>query len=83
MVASEGQLGGAVTVALLGNDPDSEHLRLRIGRFIHDRLTVAVDDRSTPSRWWGVLQMLDSLVTAGMGHLTSDRHRAAGRGRHY
>ncbi|MGB3303923.1 MAG: TetR family transcriptional regulator, partial [Gordonia sp. (in: high G+C Gram-positive bacteria)] len=40
VVAGEGQLGGAVTVALLGGDPDSQHLRLRIGGFIHERLNA-------------------------------------------
>ncbi|ALG85763.1 TetR/AcrR family transcriptional regulator [Gordonia phthalatica] len=73
VVAGEGQLGGAVTVALLGNDPDSEHLRWRIGGFIHDRLTAAVGhDRPDAERVVDALQMLyaGGLVTAGMGHLT-------------
>lgn len=73
VVAGEGQLGGAVTVALLGNDPDSQHLRLRIGGFIHERLNAAVGE-GFPNREQVVdaLQMLyaGGLVTAGMGHLT-------------
>ena len=43
VVAGEGQLGGAVTVALLGTDPDVEHLRLRIGGFIRTRLAQALE----------------------------------------
>ncbi|WP_026917321.1 TetR/AcrR family transcriptional regulator [Gordonia shandongensis] len=73
VVAGEGQLGGAVTVALLGNDPDSEHLRWKIGGFIHDRLAAAVgDDVDDPDAIVDALQMLyaGALVTAGMGHLT-------------
>ncbi|GAA2366734.1 MULTISPECIES: TetR/AcrR family transcriptional regulator [Gordonia] len=73
VVAGEGQLGGAVTVALLGSDPDSEHLRWRIGGFIHDRLAAAVgDDHPDAPRVVDALQMLyaGGLVTAGMGHLT-------------
>ncbi|WP_132992174.1 TetR/AcrR family transcriptional regulator [Gordonia zhaorongruii] len=73
VVAGEGQLGGAVTVALLGDDPESEHLRLRIGGFIHQRLAAAVgDDVDDPERIVDALQMLyaGGLVTAGMGHLT-------------
>lgn len=73
VVAGEGQLGGAVTVALLGSDPDSEHLRWRIGRFIHDRLSAAVGaDHPDHERVVDALQMLyaGGLVTAGMGHLT-------------
>lgn len=73
VVAGEGQLGGAVTVALLGSDPDSQHLRWRIGGFIHDRLSAAVGtDHPDHERVVDALQMLyaGGLVTAGMGHLT-------------
>ena len=63
LVADEPELAGAVTNALLGKDPDVEHLRLRIGREINKRLTTALgpDDTtltssshsscSTPVRW--------------------------------
>ena len=84
VVAGEGQLGGAVTVALLSDDPESQHLRLRIGGFIHDRLAAAVgDDVDDPQGLVDALQMLyaGGLVTAGMGHLsyeaTSERLVAA------
>ncbi|MGB6245499.1 TetR/AcrR family transcriptional regulator [Gordonia sp. (in: high G+C Gram-positive bacteria)] len=73
VVAGEGQLGGAVTVALLGDDPDSQHLRLRIGWFIHERLAAAVGAETPDAdRVVDTLEMLyaGGLVTAGMGHLT-------------
>ncbi|MCF8589739.1 TetR/AcrR family transcriptional regulator [Gordonia sp. HY285] len=73
VVAGEGQLGGAVTVALLSDDPESQHLRLRIGGFIHDRLAAAVGDGvDDPQGLVDALQMLyaGGLVTAGMGHLS-------------
>ncbi|MBO0880563.1 MAG: TetR family transcriptional regulator, partial [Mycobacterium sp.] len=42
LVADEPALAGAVTNALLGTDPEVKHLRLRIGREIHQRLVTAV-----------------------------------------
>lgn len=84
VVAGEGQLGGAVTVALLGTDPDVEHLRLRIGGFIRVRLAQALDvDPEDPGPVVDTLELLyaGALVHAGMGHLsyeaTSDRLVAA------
>ncbi len=86
VVAGEGQLGGAVTVALLGTDPDVEHLRLRIGGFVRKRLSQALDvDPADPGPVVDALEMLYSggLVYAGMGHLTyeqtSERLVAAAR----
>lgn len=86
VVAGEGQLGGAVTVALLGSDPDVEHLRVRIGGFIRSRLAQALDvDPTEPGPVLDALEMLyaGALVHAGMGHLsyedTSDRLVAAAR----
>ena len=86
VVAGEGQLGGAVTVALLGTDPDVEHLRWRIGGFIRVRLAEAVGaDPENPGPVVDALEMLyaGGLVHAGMGHLsyeqTSDRLVAAAR----
>ena len=73
VVAGDGQLGGAVTVALLATDPESEHLRWRIGGFIHDRLTAAVGNSvRDPQQLVETLEMLyaGGLVTAGMGHLS-------------
>ncbi|RPA57153.1 TetR/AcrR family transcriptional regulator [Gordonia oryzae] len=84
VVAGEGQLGGAVTVALLGTDPDVEHLRLRIGGFIRQRLARALEvDPENPGPVVDALEMLyaGGLVHAGMGHLsyeqTSERLVAA------
>ncbi|WHU48246.1 helix-turn-helix domain-containing protein [Gordonia sp. L191] len=84
VVAGEGQLGGAVTVALLGTDPDVEHLRLRIGGFIRQRLAQALEvDPESPGPVVDALEMLyaGGLVHAGMGHLsyeqTSERLVAA------
>ncbi|GAB39707.1 MULTISPECIES: TetR/AcrR family transcriptional regulator [Gordonia] len=86
VVAGEGQLGGAVTVALLGTDPDVEHLRLRIGGFIRTRLAQALEvDVEHPGLVVDALEMLyaGGLVHAGMGHLTyeqtSERLVAAAR----
>ena len=86
VVAGEGQLGGAVTVALLGTDPDVEHLRLRIGGFIRTRLAQALEvDVEHSGPVVDALEMLyaGGLVHAGMGHLTyeqtSERLVAAAR----
>lgn len=69
LVADEPELAGAVTNALLGKDPDVEHLRFRIGRDIHDRLTCALGPRAEPD----VVESLEllyagALVRAGMGY---------------
>lgn len=86
VVAGHGQLGGAVTVALLGTDPDVEHLRLRVGGFIRQRLSQALEvDPADPGPVVDALEMLyaGGLVHAGMGHLTyeqtSERLVAAAR----
>lgn len=71
LVADEPELAGAVTNALLGRDPDVEHLRDRIAREIRRRLVDAVGadgDR-------GLVEALEllytgALVHAGMGYVT-------------
>ena len=76
VVAGQGQLGGAVTVALLGTDPDVEHLRLRIGGFIRSRLAAALEvDAADPGPVVEAIEMLyaGALVHAGMGHLTYEQ----------
>ncbi|MDS1113215.1 TetR/AcrR family transcriptional regulator [Gordonia westfalica] len=76
VVAGEGQLGGAVTVALLGTDPDVEHLRVRIGAFIRRRLAAALEeDPENPGPLLDALEMIYSggLVYAGMGHMTYEQ----------
>ena len=84
VVAGEGQLGGAVTMALLGTDPDVEHLCLRIGGFIRRRLAEALEvDPEHPGPLLDALEMIyaGGLVHAGMGHMsyeqTSERLVAA------
>lgn len=84
VVAGQGQLGGAVTMALLGADPDVEHLRLRVGGFIRLRLATALEvDPENPGPVVDAIEMLyaGGLVHAGMGHLsyeqTSERLIAA------
>ncbi|AZG48252.1 putative HTH-type transcriptional regulator [Gordonia insulae] len=84
VVAGEGQLGGAVTMALLGTDPDVEHLRLRIGGFIRRRLAEALEvEPENPGPLLDALEMIyaGGLVHAGMGHMsyeqTSERLVAA------
>lgn len=69
LVADEPELAGAVTNALLGKDPEVEHLRVRIGREIHQRLVTAVGSDHSPD----VVESLEllyagALVRAGMGY---------------
>lgn len=69
LVADEPELAGAVTTALLGSDPEVKHLRLRIGREIHQRLVTALGPHCTPD----VVETLElmyagALMRAGMGY---------------
>lgn len=71
LVVDEPQLAGAVTSALLGTDPDVEHLRLRIGQEIRDRLVAALGARNDPE----IIETLEllyagALVRAGMGYVS-------------
>ncbi len=86
LVSDEPQLASAVTTALLGRDPDVEHLRMRIGIEIRKRLitalgTVSEDDQDLLEG----LEMLyaGALLRAGMGYdsyLTiADRLESAAR----
>ncbi|MFD4292809.1 TetR/AcrR family transcriptional regulator [Rhodococcus sp. NPDC058505] len=77
LLADEPGLSAAVTNALLGGDPDVEHLRVRIGIEIRDRLLDALrGDESTPSGRDpdpDVLETLEllyagALLRAGMGY---------------
>ncbi|MEH3155196.1 MAG: helix-turn-helix domain containing protein [Gordonia paraffinivorans] len=73
VVAGEEQLAGAVTVALLGSDPDVAHLRIRVGGFIRERLASALGlPVDTDDERVELLEMLYSgaLVRAGMGYQT-------------
>jgi len=71
LMDDEPELAGAVTSALLGRDPDVEHLRGRIGLDIRDRLSAALGPDGDPN----VLEALEllyagALVRAGMGYGT-------------
>ncbi|GAB2656650.1 TetR/AcrR family transcriptional regulator [Nocardia goodfellowii] len=69
LVADEQELSGAVTSALLGRDPDVEHLRIRIGAEIRKRLIRALG----PEPDLEIIESLEllyagALVRAGMGY---------------
>ncbi len=69
LLAEEPELAGALTNALLGKDPDVEHLRLRIGLEINKRLTAALGPGADPQ----IVESLEllyagALVRAGMGY---------------
>ncbi|MGW6728548.1 TetR/AcrR family transcriptional regulator [Nocardia sp. NPDC055029] len=69
LVADEQELSGAVTSALLGGDPDVEHLRTRIGIEIRGRIARALGPEADEEviEW---LEMIyaGALVRAGMGY---------------
>ncbi|MDG3010663.1 TetR/AcrR family transcriptional regulator [Rhodococcus sp. D2-41] len=84
LVADEPELAGGVTSALLGRDPDVEHLRARIGLDIRRRLTTALGEAADPDRIEALeLLYAGALVRAGMGYGTyeklADRMEAAAR----
>ncbi|MFJ5870103.1 TetR/AcrR family transcriptional regulator [Dietzia maris] len=69
LLADEPELSSAVTAALLGDDPEVSHLRVRIGADIRRRLVAALGDRNDDE----VVQALEmvyagALVRAGMGY---------------
>ncbi|MGV9542992.1 TetR/AcrR family transcriptional regulator [Nocardia beijingensis] len=69
LVADEPELSGAVTSALLGRDPDVEHLRARIGLEIRERIAHALSGNPDPN----IVEALEllyagALVRAGMGY---------------
>ncbi|PTR28796.1 TetR family transcriptional regulator [Rhodococcus sp. OK519] len=72
LVSDEPELASAVTTALLGRDPDVEHLRARIGIEIRKRLLAAMGDESDESDvdLLEALEMLyaGALLRAGMGY---------------
>ncbi|MGW4634483.1 TetR/AcrR family transcriptional regulator [Nocardia sp. NPDC004415] len=70
LVADEPALAGAVSSALLGDDPDVRHLRLRIGKEIRRRLGDALG-APDPERL-AALELLYSgaLLQGGMGLLS-------------
>ncbi|MFF0545039.1 TetR/AcrR family transcriptional regulator [Nocardia thailandica] len=71
IVGGETELAGAVTSALLGQDPDVAHLRLRIGLEIRNRIARALG----PDPDLDILESFEmlyagALVRAGMGYGT-------------
>ncbi|WP_246098197.1 TetR/AcrR family transcriptional regulator [Rhodococcus spelaei] len=71
LIADEPAVSAAVTNALLGADPDVEHLRGRIGAEIHGRLAAALGPGSDPD----LIETLEllyagALLRAGMGYGT-------------
>ncbi len=69
VVSDEPELAVASTTALLGDDPDVQHLRARIGLEIRTRLETALGERNEPD----VLNALEfawsgAMVHAGMGY---------------
>jgi TetR/AcrR family transcriptional regulator, cholesterol catabolism regulator len=71
LVADEPEFAGAVTNALLGRDPDVEHLRDRIAREIRGRLVEAVGTDADPDLVEALeLLYTGALVHAGMGYVS-------------
>ncbi|CAJ1582999.1 TetR/AcrR family transcriptional regulator [[Mycobacterium] wendilense] len=69
LLANEPELAGAVTNALLGKDPDVEHLRSRIGAEIRRRLSAALGPDAEPELVDSLeLLYAGALVRAGIGH---------------
>lgn len=69
LIADEPELSSAVTAALLGDDPEVSHLRVRIGADIRRRLVTALGDEGDDD----VVTALEmvyagALVRAGMGY---------------
>ncbi len=65
------ELVGAVTIALLADDPDVKALRDRVGHDIHRRFVLALANDATPA----ILEALDfamsgALLRAGTGHMS-------------
>ena len=71
LVSDEPELAAACTSALLGTDPDVQHLRVRIGVEIRQRIEAALGEGHDPAvanalelAWSG------AMVQAGMGYLS-------------
>ncbi|SMG38691.1 transcriptional regulator, TetR family [Rhodococcus rhodochrous J3] len=74
LLADEPELAAAVTSALLGQDPDVEHLRARIGLDIRHRISAALGADSDPDELEALeLLYAGALVRAGMGYGTYEK----------
>ena len=74
LVSDEPDLAVACTSALLGTDPDVQHLRTRIGVEIRQRIESALGERRDPA----VVNALElawsgAMVHAGMGYTSYSR----------
>jgi AcrR family transcriptional regulator len=70
-IAEEPELATAVTPALLGNDPDVDRLRLRIGAQFVTRFEAALGDAPDPPLVDAMtLAFSGALLQAGMGLMT-------------
>lgn len=74
LMADEPELAAAVTSALLGQDPDVEHLRARIGLDIRERIAAALGPDADPDEIEALeLLYAGALVRAGMGYGTYEK----------
>jgi AcrR family transcriptional regulator len=74
LVVDEPELAAACTTAMLGNDPDVQHLRLRIGSEMRDRLETALGEGFDP-RVRDALEFAfaGAMMHAGMGITSYER----------
>ncbi|MBD0323175.1 MAG: TetR family transcriptional regulator [Aldersonia sp.] len=84
LIADEPELAGAVTSALLGRDPDVDHLRVRTGIEIRNRISKALGRSADPDLVESLeLLYAGALVRAGMGYASyadiADRLELAAR----
>ncbi|MCX4098502.1 TetR/AcrR family transcriptional regulator [Nocardia sp. alder85J] len=73
LVADEPALASAVSSALLGDDPDVRHLRVRIGTEIRGRLSAALGSADTESLSMLELLYSGALLQAGMNLLSYEQ----------
>lgn len=80
VVLTDQHFANAVNAALLGNEPDAQAVRVRVGLLLRDRLTQALGAPAAPDLVEAIeLVYSGVLVQAGMGYLDADacRRRAA------
>jgi AcrR family transcriptional regulator len=74
LVVDEPELASACTTAMLGNDPDVQHLRLRIGTEMRNRLETALGEGFDP-RVRDALEFAfaGAMMHAGMGYTSYEQ----------
>ncbi|MRH91281.1 TetR family transcriptional regulator [Nocardia sp. SYP-A9097] len=70
LVADEPALAGAISNALLGDDPDVKHLRVRIGSEIRRRLAEALGSNDRERLDMLELLYYGAMLRSGMGYLS-------------